>query len=127
MRHLIYALLLLPSLAAAADHGPELERLSSALNMLNQQQQAVYQQFQMVQEVRRGSDRPPYGIPALSPFDGQIANYDEVVAAQRNAIQRREALSRQADDLLARYNEIETLKEPLRARIYALTLNPGTE
>lgn len=125
MRRLIYALLLPLSFAAAADNGTELERLSSALNMLNQQQQAVYQHFQMVQEVRRGSARPLYGMPAPSPPDGQIANYDAVVAAQREAIQRREALSRQADALLAKYNEIEALKEPLQARIYELTLAPG--
>ena len=75
--------------------------------------------------VDRGSVRPLYGMPALSPLDGQIANYDAVVAAQRDAIQRREALSRQADALLAKYNEIEALKEPLQARIYELTLAPG--
>ncbi|OGU23300.1 MAG: hypothetical protein A2580_16930 [Hydrogenophilales bacterium RIFOXYD1_FULL_62_11] len=59
--------------------------------MLNQQQQVVYQHFQMVQEVQRGSLRPLDGMPALSPLNGQIANYDAVVAAQRNAIQRGEA------------------------------------
>jgi prefoldin subunit 5 len=127
MRRLIYALLLPLSFAAAADTGAELDRLYSALNMLNQQQQALYQHFQMVQEVRRGSVRPMYGMPVLSPLDGQIANYDAVVAARREAIERGETLSRQADELLARYNEIEALKEPLRARIYELTLSPATE
>lgn len=64
MRRLIYALLLLQlSFTAAADNGPELEKLYSALNMLNQQQQAVYQQFQMVQEVRRSSLPMLYGMP----------------------------------------------------------------
>lgn len=127
MRRLIYALLLPLSFAAAADTGTELDRLYNALNMLNQQQQALYQHFQMVQEVRRGSVRPMYGMPVLSPLDGQIANYDAVVAARREAIERGETLSRQADELLAQYNEIETLKQPLRARIYELTLNPTTE
>src|SRR5512139_2566635 len=125
MRRLIYALLLLLPLgfAAAADNGTELEKLYNALNMLDRQQQGVYQHFQMVQEVRRGSI-PLYGMPAPSPINGEVANYDAMVATQRKAIERDESLSRQADELLARYNEIEGLKAPLQARIYELTLNP---
>jgi len=133
MRHLIHALLLLQlSFAAAADNGTELEKLYSALNMLNQQQQAVYQQFQMVQELRRSSAPSlpyAYGTP-MHPHlvgQGQIANYDEVVAAQRSAILRGESLYQQADQLLARYNEIEEMKKPLQLKIYDLSLKAGQE
>ena len=124
MRYLSLALLLLPlSFAAAADNGTELEKLYGALNMLNQQQQAIYQQFQMVQELRRsGSDSQLYGTPMLPPPSGQIANYDEVVAAQKSAALRGEYLYQQADQLLARYNEIEEMKKPLQLRIYDLSL-----
>jgi hypothetical protein len=134
MRHLIHALLLLQlSFAAAADNGTELEKLYSALNMLNQQQQAVYQQFQMVQELRRSSAPPlPYAYatpmpPNLVGQGGQIANYDEVVAAQRSAILRGESLYQQGDQLLARYNEIEEMKKPLQLKIYDLSLKAGQE
>jgi hypothetical protein len=128
MRHLIYALLLLQlSFAAAADNGTELEKLYSALNMLDQQQQAIYQQFQMVREIRRDSVPLLYGMSIPSPPYGQIANYDEVVAAQKNAILRGEFLSQQADQLLAKYNEIEEMKKPLRLRIYDLSLKSGQD
>lgn len=128
MRHLIYALLLLQlSFTAAADNGAELEKLYGALNMLNQQQQAVYQQFQMVQEIRRGSVPMLYGMPLPPQPDGQIANYDAVVEAQRIAVQRAEKLHQQADQLLARYNEIEEMKKPLQSRIYDLTLKAAQE
>jgi hypothetical protein len=124
MRYLSLALLLLPlSFAASADNSTELEKLYGALNMLNQQQQAVYQQFQMVQELRRSGGSPLlYGAPTLPPPSGQIANYDEVVAAQRSAVLRGEALYQQADQLLAKYNEIEEMKKPLQLRIYDLSL-----
>jgi ABC-type phosphate transport system auxiliary subunit len=126
MRYLIYALLLLPlSFAAAADNGTELEKLYSALNMLNQQQQAVYQQFQMVQEMRRANVPSLYGMPVPAQPAGQPANYDAVVAAQKNAILREEDLSRQADQLLARYNGIEEMKKPLQSRIYDISLKAG--
>jgi len=124
MRHLSHALLLLQlSFAAvAADNGAELEKLYGALNMLNQQQQAIYQQFQMVQEVRRGSMPLLYAMPMPPQLNGQIANYDEVVAAQKSAIQRAEYLQQQADQLLARFNEIEDLKKPLQSKIYEFSL-----
>ena len=128
MRHLIYALLLLQlSFTAAADNGTELEKLYGALNMLNQQQQAVYQQFQMVQDMRRGSVPMLYGMPMPPPPIGQIANYDAVVEAQKSAILRAESLYQQADQLLAKYSEIEEMKKPIQSKIYELTLNPGQD
>ena len=128
MRHLIYALLLLQlSFTAAADNGAELEKLYSALAMLNQQQQAVYQKFQMVQELRRSSAPMLYGMPMPPQLNGQIANYDEVVAAQKSAILRAEYLYQQADQLLAKYNEIEEMKKPIQSKIYDLTLKAGQD
>ena len=126
MRRLIHALLLLQlSFTAVADNGTELEKLYSALNMLNQQQQAVYQQFHMVQELRRSSVPMLYGRPMPPKTDGQIANYDAVVEAHERAIQREESLYQQADQLLAKYNEIEEMKKPIQAKIYDLTLKAG--
>jgi len=124
MRYLSFALLLLQlSFTAAADNGSELEKLYSALNMLNQQQQAIYQQFQMVQELRRSGSVPLlYSTPMYPQLSGEIANYDEVVAAQKSAALRGEYLYQQADQLLAKYNEIEEMKKPLQLRIYDLSL-----
>jgi len=126
MRYLSIALLLLQLsfTAAAADNKIELEKLYSAMNMLNQQQQAIYQQFQMVQELRRnGSASLSYGMSMRPHLLGQIANYDEVVAAQKSAVQREESLYQQSDQLLTRYNEIEDMKKPLQSRIYSLSLD----
>lgn len=116
MRHLSPALLLsLLSVTAAADDAAELQNLHAALNML-EQQQAIYQQFQMVQELRRS------GTPCGAPLYPQVVGYDEAVAAQRNAAQRDASLYLQAGNLLARHNEIEDRKKPLQARIYELSL-----
>lgn len=116
MRRLVCALFMLLSMSAiAAGQDDELQRLYSALNMLNQEQLSIYQQFQMVQELRRSST--PYGAP-LYP---QVIGYEEAVEAQRNALQRDESLYRQAGELLTKYNEIEDQKRPLQARIYELS------
>jgi len=130
MRYLGFALLFLmlqSGVTVAADNGAELQHLYSALNMLNQQQQAVYQQFQMVQEMRRGSTPMLYGMPLPPQLNGQIVNYDAVVEAQKNAIQRAEDLYRQSEQLLARYYEIEEMKKPLQSKIYDLSLKAGQD
>ena len=123
MRSLGYAVLLPLSIAApAADNRAELQALHGALNMLNQQQQAIYQQFQMVQALRLGGVPRPYGAPTSQSIGGQIVDYDEAVQARKNAVLRGEDLYRQADQLLAQYNAIEERKRPLELRIYELSL-----
>lgn len=112
-------LLLLGFSAAAADDATELQNLNTALNMLNQQQQAIYQQFQMVQELRRSSVPRFYGYPHRI---GQVTDYEEAVQAQKNALLREQNLARQADRLLTEYDDIEAQKKPLRQRILELSL-----
>lgn len=124
MHRLIWILLLLSFSATAEDIGSEQQRLYAALNMLNQEQHAIYQQFQMVQELRRDNSQAIYGFqvrPAQTA--GEVPNYTDVVEAQKTSARRREELDRQADRLLARYNEIEEEKKPLRQRIYSLTIS----
>jgi hypothetical protein len=121
MRGLICALFMLSSInAVAAGQDDELQRLHSALNMLNQEQVAIYQQFQMIQELRRSNFQPPYG--ALMPIpSGELANYDEALAAQNRVIRRNEELAQEARELVTRYGEIEQEKKPLQQQILRLT------
>lgn len=120
MRRLICALFMLLSMSAiAAGQDDELQRLHSALNMLNQEQLSIYQQFQMVQEMRRGYFPPPHG-PILPVPSGEIANYEDVVAEQNRAIRRSEELAEEARRLLTRYGEIEEAKKPLQQQILRL-------
>ena len=115
-------LLLLSTAAMAADDTEELQRLRNALGVLNQEQQAVYQQFQMVQELRRANVQAVYsGQFPLQPMM-EVPNYTDVVAAQNKAVRRGEDLAAQADQLYAQYADIETRKKPLLQRIYELML-----
>ncbi|MHB1215938.1 MAG: hypothetical protein ACYCY9_13235 [Thiobacillus sp.] len=121
MRQLACALLLLLSThPAAANQEGELQRLHAALNMLNQEQLAIYQQFQMVQALRRSNFQAPYSAMLLPVPSGKIANYDDVIAAQNEAIRRNEALSEKASQLVTRYDEIEEAKKPLQQQILRL-------
>lgn len=116
----LMALFVLSSASAvAAGQDDQLQRLQSALSMLDQEQQAIYQQFQMVQALRRSSPQPSYGAMLLAPA-GEIANYDETVAAQGRLIRRSNELAEQASQLVARYAEIEEEKKPLQQEILRL-------
>ena len=123
MRSLVWVLLLLSlSFAAAADDRAELQGLYATLGALNQEQQSLFQQFQMLQEVRRSNDRAFYSSQ-LQPADitTQVPNYEDVVQAQKEVLRRGEEMTRQSDQLYAQYNEIEAKKAQVRQRILELT------
>lgn len=121
MRRLFLVLFMLSSITAvAAGQDDELQRLQTALSMLNQEQLSVYQQFQMVQELRRSNVQPSYGTIMLPVPAGEIANYDDVIAAQNNVIRRNEDLAQEAHRLVTRYGEIEEAKKPLQQQILRL-------
>lgn len=125
MRQLICALFMLASINAfAAEQDDELQRLHSALNLLDQEQLAIYQQFQMVQALQRSHFALPYGTSLVPVPGGELANYDDVIAAQERLARRSEELAEQASQLVTRYGEIEEEKRPLRQQILRL-MNPG--
>jgi hypothetical protein len=125
MRRLFWILSLLAiSATAAADGKAELQELYAAVNMLSQEQQALYQQFQMLQELRRANDRAFYasqfGLPQQRNATG-VPNYADFVQNQSDAARRGEELARQTDQLYEQYTEVGTAKAKLRQRILELT------
>jgi len=120
----ILSFLLYSFTASAADNASELQSLYNAVNMLNQEQQTIFQQFQMVQEMLRRNTQSPYGSQGRQVQSmGDFPNYADVVEAQKGVIRREESLYQQADQLMAQYSQIEEQKKPLRERILSLTLS----
>jgi chromosome segregation ATPase len=122
MRRLLpLALLLWSGLTAGQEEvDAQIKRLETALNRIQAEQQSVYHQFQMVQELRRGEivqyqqSIQVYTPPATPP------NYDDVVREK----EARDARMRQYDDeverLYDRYRELEEQKRPLLERLAEL-------
>ena len=88
--------------AAAAD---DLKSLQDALNIVNQEQQAIFQQFQMIQELRR-RDAEAARPPAIGQ-PGPPGNYEDVIAARKAHAERDEHYARQLDDLYARHRDLD--------------------
>jgi hypothetical protein len=130
MKPIILALLLLLSgvtgpvyAQAALDSGtkpdPRLAQLEMALNHLSQEQQAVYQQFQMIQELRRNEIQDSQPLTAQGYMsmggvkDAPPASYDDNIRLQRERTERIQQYTRDLNQLYARYAELGNQKRAL--------------
>jgi len=112
---------------------PRVIQLEITLNQLNQAQQSVYQQFQMVQELRRNETQidPPQAVLNTSPSEAPYSmggansnpslNYDENVRLQRERQERLRQYTRDLTDLYARYSELEEQKRAVLGQLMELT------
>jgi hypothetical protein len=106
---------------AAESVQDQVRRLEAALGRISQEQQLIFQQFQMVQELRRNDERqtlllPPqvYAVP-LPP-----RNYDDVRREEEARAQRIQGYQYELDRLYARHRELEEQKRPLLQSLAAL-------
>jgi hypothetical protein len=120
----VFALLMSGMACADPATEAEMRRLESQLNLLQQEQQSVYQQFQMTQELRRTEIQAQYPQVIQNSPDYAMANpppnYDDVV---RQRSERDERIKQYTDDLnrmYARYREIEEQKKVLLNRLNEL-------
>jgi hypothetical protein len=124
MRSLIWVFALLAlSFTAVADDKAELQGLYAAVSALNQEQQSIFQEFQMVQELRRANERAFFtGQVRPLQLAAEVPKYDDVIQAQKEVLRRGEELAQQTDQLYAQYNEIGVKKALLQQRILELTI-----
>lgn len=94
---------------------PRIMELQARLNAVNQVQQSLYQQFQMIQELRRNEIMGTYpqvlpggGLSNLPPI-----NYDDTVRLQRERQERLQRYERDLDELYARYAELDEQKKAI--------------
>ena len=104
---------------------PRIFELELAVNRLTQEQQAVYQQFQMVQDMRRNEmqDLTPIilGPPAMGGVkEGPPLSYDETIRIQRERKERIQQYTRDLEQLYARYTELGNQKKALLDQIMEL-------
>jgi len=103
----------------------EIRRLEGQLNLLQQEQQSVYQQFQMIQELRRAEIDTQYPQVIQNSPDYAMGNpppnYDDVV---RQKAERENRIKQYTEDLnrtYARYRELEDQKKALLEQLNALS------
>lgn len=126
-RHGVAALacaLLMCSPAALAQQD-EVKRIRDELTLVQQEQQAVFQRFQMVRELRHGLESPPPTPPPLTMYEsGQSPpNYYDQVAAQQERAQKLVYYSQEMDRLFAHYQELDGRRKELLEELGRVTGN----
>jgi hypothetical protein len=108
--------------AAGPEADAELKRIEATLNRLQQAQQSTFQQFQMVQELRRSElARPaPGALPAtgIAPPPG---NYEDLQRERAQREQRLKDLQAETERLYAHYQALEEEKRGLLERMQVLS------
>jgi hypothetical protein len=119
----VFALLLSGMASADPATDAEIRRLESQLNLLQQEQQGVYQQFQMIQELRRTELEAQYPLVIQNSPQyemGSPPNYDDVVRQKNEREYRMKQYTDQLNGLYARYQEIENQKRALLEQLNSL-------
>ena len=106
---------------------PRITQLEMALSHVSQEQQSVYQQFQMLQELRRNEiqDSNPLiqgmgGVKDMPPI-----SYDESISLQRERKERFNQHTRDLDRLYARYAELGEQKKVILDQLRELAKEIG--
>ncbi len=105
----------------------QMQRVESTLHRLTQEQQSIYQQFQMIQELRRNEERLVLQRLPLSGTGTAIRNYDDVQREDEARAQRRNDLQAESDRLYGRYRELEDQKRPLLDTLSAMAQQRAEE
>ena len=120
---LLLSLIALPAWAQS-DAAAELAQLRTELARIEQEQQSVYQRFQMLQQLRTNEVQAqnPQVItnPPVYP-DGEPPSYDDMVRAQQEREDRIKDYDAKLEQLDARYKELEDAKKAIFDRVQQLT------
>jgi len=130
MKHILLFLLLFVSATALANDGVQdkLKQLEADLSSVRQEQQAVYQNYQMVRdmrlmEVQEGvppKPQYPYGMDLNTP----PPNFDEVFRMQMEREQRIRQYTDDLKNMSERYLELEQERKALLEQIRELKQTP---
>ncbi|HZP85932.1 MAG TPA: hypothetical protein VFB54_03870 [Burkholderiales bacterium] len=99
--------------AAAPQVDARIRRIELALNVINGEQQSIYQQFQMVQELRRGAMERAYESNLSYTPPATPPSYDDVVRERYEREQRIRQYGEELDRLYAHYRELDARKQTL--------------
>ncbi|MDP1558431.1 MAG: hypothetical protein Q8K59_04040 [Nitrosomonas sp.] len=120
MKQVLILLLLVPVLVWAdsdANINARTHQLESALARIQQEAQSTYQQFLMIQELRR-SEMREMDMPVSTPPSGSVQsipvpNYDDLVKLRQEKQERIQKYTTDLDRLYNRYQELEERRQVL--------------
>ncbi len=130
MKLILFCLLLVSiSAFAASDTDRQIQELEAAIVQLQQEQQILFQQFQMLQELRR--HEITQGDEALLPqgevvIGGEIPKYEDMTKRRKERLDRIQRFTSDLDELYARYQDMENERRALIEQLSGLKLGTPT-
>lgn len=126
MRVLLFLIGLLASVAyAEPEVDGEIRQLQSQIFAIQQEQQSLFQQFQMLQSLRRDEQQAAHPAvienPPIYSSDNPPPNYDDMVRDKAARDERIRQYTSDLNTLYARHQSLEQQKQPLTVRLRALT------
>ncbi len=123
MRNILLWLLLAVCIPAQADTETHRQRLEKELTRIQQESQSTYQQFLMIQELRRNemSEAPMITAQPISPEKSiPIPKYEELVQQRQGKQERIKQYAVELDSLYSRFKALEDEKHAILEQINAL-------
>ena len=123
MRTVLLFLLLALSTPVWADTAAEISQLEKTLTRIQQESQSTYQQFLMIQELRRNEVDAPLPItipPSPASKSIPIPGYEELIQEKQEKADRIKKYTDDLDRLKARYTELENEKKEIFDQINSL-------
>jgi predicted nucleic acid-binding Zn-ribbon protein len=128
MRTVLLLLLLALSAPVWADTAAQIQQLEKTLARIQQESQSTYQQFLMIQELRRNEVDAllPITIPP-SPASKSIPipKYEELIQEKQEKADRIKKYTDDLDRLKARYTELEDERRAISEQINLLEQKTG--
>jgi hypothetical protein len=112
------------ALAAQSDTDFELRRLSTLLDAVRQEQQSVYQQFQMAEAMQRSESKSAESGPPPVAQDGRPPSYDDNVRAKQELQTRLKYYADEMRRLSDKYRDLGNQSAALMEEIRALAKAP---
>jgi hypothetical protein len=126
MRVLLFLIGLVASVAyAEPEVDGEIRQLQSQIFAIQQEQQSLFQQFQMLQSLRRDEEQAAHPTvienPPIYSSDNPPPNYDDIVRDKAARDERIRQYTSDLNTLYSRHQSLEQQKQPLIARLRELT------
>ncbi len=130
MKQILFFLLLLVSVSGWADTNDSVRRLEQALTRIQQEEQSTYQQFLMVQELRRNAMQVEQELPVSIPPSGSMisspaVNYDDLAKRKRENNARIEQYTADLEHLYIRHRELGDERKALIEQLGQLLQKPA--
>ncbi len=127
MKRLIFLLLMILPQLGWSENEQQIQQLEKELIRVQQEAQAIHQQFLMVQELRRNEifGSSAADLPGAATQTTPIPKYEEMMQRQQERRNRIETYTAELDRLYARFNVLNDERQGLMEQIKLLELLPS--